>query len=134
MYPKEITEPIREELIEAGIKELKTTEDVDLAFKNKNFLLVVNSVCGCSGSSMRPGVIEALDEHSVLTFSVFAGVDLEATSYARSLIKGFEPSSPSVFLIKDGEVLFALERHDIQSRHFEDIKEELLDAFSKHNI
>lgn len=134
MYPKEITEPIREELVSAGIVELKTKEDVDLAFKNKTFLLVVNSVCGCSGSSMRPGVVEALEEHKVLAFSVFAGVDFEATSYARSLIKGFEPSSPSVFLFKDGNVVFALERQGIQSRHFEDIKEELLDAFSKHNI
>lgn len=134
MYPKELTDSMREELNSVGVKDLVSVEDVDLAFKEPNFLLVVNSVCGCSGASMRPGVVEALEERPIKAYSVFAGVDFDATEHARSKLEGFLPSSPSVFLVKDGEVVFALERSDISSRPYVEIKEDLLKAFSDNNI
>lgn len=133
MYPKELIEPMKEELNSVGVKDLLTKEDVDLAFKEPFFLLIVNSVCGCSGASMRPAVIEALEEQEVKSFSVFAGVDFEATDYARSKLEGFLPSSPSVFLVKNNKVVFALERSDISGRPYFEVKEDLLDALKQHS-
>jgi putative YphP/YqiW family bacilliredoxin len=136
MYPEEIVKPCREELTSVGVKELKTPDEVDAAIKNQpgTTLVVVNSVCGCAAGGARPAVRMAL-EHTAkpdqLT-TVFAGVDREAVERARSYMPGYPPSSPSVALFKDGELVFMMERHDIEGYHPLQIAESLKAAFDKH--
>ena len=135
MYPDELVDPMRKELTDVGVKELRDEQSVDEAMSKEGTLLViVNTVCGCAASSLRPAIPIAL-KHSKLPTqitTVFAGKDLEATSKARSYFEGYEPSSPSVYLLKDKKVLFALERHQIQGRDFEEVAEDLVSAFDKH--
>ncbi len=135
MYPEEVVAPMREELTTIGVKELRTAEAVDamLSDGKGTTLLVVNSVCGCAAGNARPGVRLALSHTKTpdnIT-TVFAGQDAEATARARSFIQGFPPSSPSIALFKDGELVFMLPRHQIEGRFPEQIAQDLIDAFDK---
>jgi putative YphP/YqiW family bacilliredoxin len=127
---------MREELTGNGVKELRTPEEVDatLGSERGTALVVVNSVCGCAAGAARPGVVQAL-KNEVLpdqVTTVFAGQDKAATERARSYFKGFAPSSPSVWLLKDGEIAFKLERHQIEHRSAADIAADIKAAFNKH--
>ncbi|WGK65726.1 BrxA/BrxB family bacilliredoxin [Croceiramulus getboli] len=135
MYPAELVKPMREDLTRHGFTELHTTEDVEAAMKKSGTtLVVVNSVCGCAAANARPGAIHALqnDKTPDHLFTVFAGVDREATDLARSFMVPFPPSSPSMALFKDGELVHMLERHHIEGRPAELIAENLKDAFDEH--
>ncbi len=135
MYPEEIVAPMREELTSIGVRELRTVEEVDQVFKHHKgtTLLIINSVCGCAAGSARPAVRMALEnEHRPdECVTVFAGVDLEATERARAYIKHYPPSSPSMALFKDGEVVAMLQRHNIEGRMPEQIAQDLIAMFNK---
>ena len=136
MYPQEIVITCREELAEIGVEELKTPEEVEaiLSRQRGTVMLVVNSVCGCAAGSARPGVRLAL-QHPVVpdrVTTVFAGVDTEATARARTYMEGFPPSSPSVAIFKNGDLVYLMERHMIEGRGPEDIARELKGAFDRH--
>ncbi len=137
MYPEELVVPMRLDLTQAGVEELKTIEDVDNFFKDAKgtALMVINSVCGCAAGAARPGIKLALSEtvhkpDSVVT--VFAGVDKEATAKAREYMLPYPPSSPSVALFKDGELVHFVERHHIEGRTPQMIADNLLGAFDEH--
>ena len=136
MYPQEIVIPCREELTEIGVEELKTPEEVEavLSRQKGTVMLVVNSVCGCAAGSARPGVRLAL-KHATIpdrVATVFAGVDTEATARARDYMEGFPPSSPSVAIFKNGDLVYLMERHMIEGREPEEIARELKGAFDRH--
>jgi putative YphP/YqiW family bacilliredoxin len=136
VYPQEIVIPCREELTEIGVEELKTPEEVEavLSRQKGTVMLVVNSVCGCAAGSARPGVRLSL-QHSIVpdrVATVFAGVDAEATARARTYMEGFPPSSPSVAIFKNGDLVYLMERHMIEGRGPEDIARELKGAFDRH--
>lgn len=135
-YPEFMVQPMREDLVRIGFNELKTPEDVDavLGQEKRPTLVVVNSVCGCAAGMMRPAVYLSLQGNKkpeVLT-TVFAGQDLEATERARDYFVGYPPSSPSVALFKDGDLVYFLERHRIEGRHPEDIATDLVRAYEEH--
>jgi putative YphP/YqiW family bacilliredoxin len=133
MYPAELTDPIREEVHEMGLTELRTAQDVEAALTKPGTALVfVNSVCGCAAGGARPGLHMALGKAQkkpgqVLT--VFAGVDKDAVTAARSHFAEYPPSSPSAALLKDGEVVWMLHRHQIEGRYPEQIAEAFVKAF-----
>jgi putative YphP/YqiW family bacilliredoxin len=135
MYPAELIKPMREELTNIGFDELFSSEDVSNALaKSGTTLVVVNSVCGCAAANARPGVSYSLQnentpEHLV---TVFAGVDSEATNSARNMMIPFPPSSPSIALFKDGELVHMVERHHIEGRPAEMISENLKAAYNDH--
>ncbi len=135
MYPAELVKPMREDLTRVGFEELHTVESVDAAIaKTGTTLVVVNSVCGCAAANARPGARMSLQnakrpDHLV---TVFAGVDMEATDKARSYMVPFPPSSPSMALFKDGELVHMLERHHIEGRPAEMIAENLVQAYNDH--
>ena len=136
MYPEQLLVPMREELTRLGVRELRSAADVDaeLAQHTGTTLVVVNSVCGCAARNARPAVAEAL-RHAVVparSTTVFAGQDREATERARQYFTGFRPSSPSIALVKDGAVVFMLERHQIEGRSAHDIAADLRHAFDTH--
>lgn len=136
-YPEMMVAPMREDLTRAGFAELKTPEEVDAALANETraTILAVNSVCGCAAGSMRPAVAYSLDtsEHAPeVRLAVFAGQDLEATDRAREYIVGYPPSSPSVALFKDGQLVYMMERHAIEGRHPEQIAEALKAAYEEY--
>lgn len=135
MYPAELVKPMREHLTNFGFEELHTVEAVDNALaKEGTTLVVVNSVCGCAAANARPGALMSLQNArrpDNLT-TVFAGVDREATDKARSYMIPFPPSSPSIALFKDGELVHMLERHHIEGRPAEMIADNLIDAFNDH--
>jgi putative YphP/YqiW family bacilliredoxin len=135
-YPEEDVRPMREELEAVGATSLRTAQDVDREFSGQKgtALLIVNSVCGCAAGGARPGVSAALQNNVIpdRIYTVFAGVDREATQQARSYITNFAPSSPSVALFKDGKVVFMLERHQIEGKYPDQIADELARAFSHH--
>ena len=125
MHANVLVIPMREDLTRLGINELKTTEEVDEVFSNKTgtTLLVINSVCGCAAGNARPAVKIALG-HDVIPdklTTVFAGQDQEATAQARSYIEGYPPSSPSMALFKDGQLVEMIQRHQIEGRTPEEI-------------
>lgn len=134
MYPADLVKPMREDLTSIGFEELHTEADVDKAISQKGTtLVVVNSVCGCAAANARPGARMSLQnskrpEHLV---TVFAGVDKEATDKARNYMMPFPPSSPSMALFKDGELVHMLERHHIEGRPAEMIAENLSDAYNE---
>jgi putative YphP/YqiW family bacilliredoxin len=136
MYPEEIVAPCRKELTDIGVEEFKTASDVDAALKDHSgtILVIVNSVCGCAAGSARPGVRMALDNAKVpdRVATVFAGVDTDATNKARSYMAGYQPSSPSVALFKDGQVVYMMERHMIEGRQPEQIAQVLKATFDAH--
>src|SRR5437867_12694615 len=135
-YPEEFIAPMREDLRRIGVEELRTAEAVDDAVKNTSgtLMIVVNSICGCAAGKARPGVALALqnDVRPDKVATVFAGADIEATERARSYFKGYLPSSPSIGLLKDGELVYMMERHQIEGKGPEQIAFELKQAFEKH--
>ena len=135
MYPAELVKPMREDLTNVGFEELHTVEAVDAAIaKEGTTLVVVNSVCGCAAANARPGARMSLQnaKHPDHLVTVFAGVDADATNKARAYMIPFPPSSPSMALFKDGELVHMLERHHIEGRPAELIAENLVDAYNDH--
>lgn len=136
MYDPMMTAPMKAELTRHGVASLESAEAVDEVLKRpgETSLVVVNSVCGCAAANARPGVALAL-KHAKQpdnTVTVFAGVDREATDKARSYFRGYMPSSPCIALLKDGDVAFILQRHEIEGRSPEDIAGRLTAAFDEH--
>ena len=136
MYPEFMIAPMREELTRLGVQELRTKEAVDEAITKTagTTMVVVNSVCGCAAGKARPGVALAL-QHAVKpdqVTTVFAGADVEATEQARSYFTGYPPSSPSIALLKDGKLIYLMERHQIENQEAGAIAEQLTSAFDKH--
>lgn len=124
-----------EELTSVGFQELKTPTAVQEALKNEGTtLVVVNSVCGCAARNARPAIIDSLQNAKKPTFltTVFAGFDKEATEEARKYMLPFPPSSPSIALFKDGEIVHMLERHHIEGRPAEVISENLKQAYNEY--
>ena len=135
MYNPQLVQPMREELTSIGVQELLTPEDVDSNLQSSGTaLVVVNSVCGCAAGGARPGVAMALqnEKRPEKAFTVFAGQDKEATAKAREFFVGYPPSSPSAALLKDGNIVFMLERTDIEGFSPEQISEKLIKAFEEH--
>lgn len=136
MYPEQIVAPMREELTRLGVRELRSAEAVREALGGTGTqLVVVNSVCGCAARNARPAVAQALSASRArpdAMFSVFAGQDPEATQEARRLFTGYAPSSPSMALLKDGEVVCMLERWQIEGRSAQEIATDLVAAFSQY--
>lgn len=135
MYPAELVKPMKEDLTRAGFEELHTPEEVDIALAKKGTtLVVVNSVCGCAAANARPGAKISLQNNKKPDnlFTVFAGVDREATDRARGYMLPFPPSSPSMALFKDGELVHMLERHHIEGRPAEMIADNLIDAYNEY--
>jgi putative YphP/YqiW family bacilliredoxin len=135
MYPEILCVPMREELTNLGVKELTTAEAVDQAVKKTpgTTMVVVNSICGCAAGRMRPAVRMALQnaakpDHA---YSVFAGQDTAATERARSYFTGYPPSSPSIAILRDGELVYMMPRRDIESREAQAIAAELKAAFDR---
>ena len=128
-YPEMMVAPMREDLVRVGFSEMRTPDEVDtlLGSETRTTLVAVNSVCGCAAAMMRPAVWMSLQgekKPEVLT-TVFAGQDLEATDRTRDYITGYPPSSPSVGLFKDGQLVYFMERHQIEGRNPEDIAADL---------
>jgi|TARA_Y200000002_G_scaffold313065_1_gene270467 putative YphP/YqiW family bacilliredoxin len=135
MYPAEIVKPMRDELTAVGFDQCTTPESVASAINQKGTtLVVVNSVCGCAAANARPGVRMSLDNDKTPAqlVTVFAGVDKEATAEARGLMVPFPPSSPSIALFNNGELVHMLERHHIEGRPAEIIAENLKEAYNAH--
>ena len=135
MYPAELVKPMREELTSLGFVELKDSSDVNTQVPNcETAVLIVNSVCGCAAANARPGVKHSLENEKTPAklFTVFAGVDKEATDAARSLMVPFPPSSPCVAVFKNGELVHMLERHHIEGRTAEIISENLKQAYDQY--
>jgi putative YphP/YqiW family bacilliredoxin len=136
MYDERFVTPMRQELTRLGVEELRTAAEVDAALKatSGTTLVVVNSVCGCAARNARPAVAKAI-QHGVrpdrLT-TVFAGQDTEAAARARAYFTGYPPSSPSMGLLKDGQVVFMLERYQIEGRGADEIARDLVQAFEQH--
>lgn len=135
MYDERLVAPMREDLTRLGVEEMKTAEEVDAKLRDSagTTLVVVNSVCGCAARNARPAVARAL-QHEVkpdtLT-TVFAGQDVEAVRQARSYFAGYPPSSPQIALLKDGKLVYMLERHQIEGRTAEEIAQDLTGAFDR---
>lgn len=136
MYPSEIVIPMKEELTNNGFEDLSTPEKVDEAMKKSGTtLLVLNSVCGCSAGSARPGVIMAVQNASKKPnhlVTSFAGFDIDAVNKARTFLLPYPPSSPCIALLKDGELVHMIERHNIEGRPAQMIAMNLINAFEQH--
>jgi putative YphP/YqiW family bacilliredoxin len=135
MYPEMMLIPMREELTRAGIEETRTAEEVDAALAQRGTtMVVVNSICGCAAGKMRPGVRLALahsanqPDHKI---TVFAGQDREATERARSYFEGNPPSSPAVAILRDGKLVYLMQRYVIEQATAQMIAEELVRAFDE---
>ena len=134
MYPPEIVIPMKQDITSAGVEELLTPEDVDNAIKTEGTTLVfVNSVCGCAAGNARPAVKMALQNEKTPTkaTTVFAGFDKDAVAQARQHMAPYPPSSPSIALFKDGNLVHFIERHHIEGRPAELIAEHLKGAFDE---
>ena len=134
-YPEILIKPMRDELTQLGVQETRTPEQVDEAVKQAGTVMViVNSVCGCAAGKARPGIAMALRNQTLpdRIVTVFAGADIEATDHARNYFKGYPPSSPSVGLMRDGELVFMLQRHQIEGRDAPQIASELTAAFDRY--
>jgi putative YphP/YqiW family bacilliredoxin len=135
LYDSALVQPMRDEVTRLGVTELRTPEDVEQALKKKGTALVfVNSVCGCAAAGARPGLTLALThkhrpEH---LFTVFAGMEREAVAQAREHFKPYQPSSPQIALLKDGKVVFMMQRHDIEGRDPQTVAAGLAKAFDEH--
>ena len=135
MYDERFVTPMRQELTRLGVEEMRSASEVDAKLRDTpgTTLVVVNSVCGCAARNARPAVASAL-RHAVkpdhLT-TVFAGQDIDATTKARSYFTGYPPSSPQIGLLKDGQVVFMLERWQIEGRSAEEIAKDLVGAFDQ---
>jgi putative YphP/YqiW family bacilliredoxin len=133
-YPEYLVAPMRQELVAVGARECRTAADVDAAVKAPGVtMMVVNSVCGCAAGKARPGIAMALQHETRpdQIATVFAGADMEATERAREYFKGYPPSSPSIAFLRDGKVIYMVERRDIEARSAESIADLLTLAFDK---
>src|SRR5437868_15195266 len=135
-YPEILIRPMREDLTRLGVEEMRTAEAVDDTVKNSKgtLMVVVNSVCGCAAGKARPGLALAL-QHNVKpdkVATVFAGADIEATERARSYFSGYGPSSPSIALLKDGKLVYMMERRQIEGKDASQVAGELINAFDQH--
>jgi len=135
-YDERFVAPMRQELTRLGVRELRTPAEVDATLRDATgtTLVVVNSICGCAARNARPAVALALEHPRVpdtLT-TVFAGQDIDATARARSYFTGYGPSSPQIGLLKDGKLVYMLERHQIEGRSAASIAEDLVAAFDAH--
>jgi putative YphP/YqiW family bacilliredoxin len=135
-YSELMIRPMREELTRIGVEELRTPEDVQKTLEDSKgtVMVVVNSICGCAAGKARPGIARAL-QHSVRpdkVGTVFAGADIEATEKARSYFTGYEPSSPSIALLKDGQLVYMMERRQIEGKDASQVASELIQAFDQH--
>lgn len=135
-YDERFVTPMREELTRLGVREMRTPEEVDDTLRDAagTTLVVVNSICGCAARNARPAVAMALEHErlpSALT-TVFAGQDIDATERARSYFTGYRPSSPQIGLLKDGKLVYMLERHQIEGRSATAIAQDLVAAFDEH--
>lgn len=136
MYPEDLIHPMRQELVDAGLKEVRSSEEVveNIDSKGSTFV-VINSVCGCAAANARPAVRMALKNSGKLPdrmITSFAGNDVEAVNKAREMMAPFPPSSPSMALFKDGELVHMIERHHIEGRDAQLIAENLEGAFSEY--
>jgi putative YphP/YqiW family bacilliredoxin len=143
-YPEFFVAPMRQELTSLGVRELRTAAEVDVVLgrqlsqpgdrQGPTVMIVVNSVCGCAAGKARPGVALALQHQTKpdVVATVFAGADIEATERARSYFAGYPPSSPSIALLRDGKLLWMLERRNIENQSAEMIAKNLTDAFDKY--
>ena len=135
MYPELMVIPMREELTRAGIEEIRTAEEVDAALARPGTtMLVVNSICGCAAGKMRPGVRLALTNSTAQPdhkITVFAGQDREATEQARSYFEGNPPSSPAIAILRDGKLVYLMQRYVIEQATAQQIAGELLRAFNE---
>ena len=135
-YSELMIRPMREELTRIGVEELRTPDDVAQTLENSKgtVMVVVNSICGCAAGKARPGIAQAL-QHSVRpdkVTTVFAGADIEATEKARSYFTGYAPSSPSIALLKDGKLVYMMERRQIEGKDAFQVASELVQAFDQH--
>jgi putative YphP/YqiW family bacilliredoxin len=137
-YPKQMVEPMREELTQLGVEELRTADEVDAKFEeaqDDTMLLVINSVCGCAAGNARPAVANAQQEADAQPdqyVTVFAGQDVEATERAREYLAGIPPSSPFFALFRDGQPVYVVERKHIEGRDANVIAQDLIDAFEAY--
>src|SRR5262245_34464528 len=134
-YPEILIKPMRDELTQIGVQETRTPEQVDAAIHQPGTVMViVNSVCGCAAGKARPGIAMALKNKTLpdRIVTVFAGADIDATDHARGYFKGYPPSSPSVGLLRDGELVYMLQRHQIEGREAPQIASELTAAFDRY--
>jgi putative YphP/YqiW family bacilliredoxin len=134
-YPEYLIAPMRQELVSLGARECRTAADVDAVVKAPGVtMMVVNSVCGCAAGKARPGIAMAMQHENRpdTLATVFAGADIDATTRAREHFAGFAPSSPSIALLRDGQVVYMVERRDIESRSAESIADLLTMAFDKY--
>jgi len=137
MYPEQLVSPMRTDLTSAGFKELKTPDEVESELKDQKgtTLLVINSVCGCAAGAARPGIKWALqnsDKKPTSLATVFAGVDKEAVARAREFTLPYPPSSPSIALFKNGELVHFVERHHIEGRNAQMIGQHLVEVFEEY--
>ena len=134
-YPEPFIAPMRAELTMLGVRELKTPEQVDQAVEaSGTVMIVVNSVCGCAAGKARPAIAIALqhERRPDVIGTVFAGADVEATERARALMAPYPPSSPSVALMKDGKLVYMMQRRDIETSDARSIATQLRAAFDEH--
>ncbi len=134
-YPEYLIAPMRGELTALGARECRTAADVDEVAKSPGVvMMIVNSVCGCAAGRARPGIAQALQHphRPDVVATVFAGADIEATDRAREYFTGFPPSSPSIGLLRDGQLLYMIERRDIEQRSADAISDLLTLAFDKY--
>ncbi len=135
-YPEMMVAPMREDLTRIGFTEMKSADAVDETLGNEEraTILVVNSICGCAAGSMRPAVAMSMENDTTpdVKLTVFAGQDLDATEQARKYITGYPPSSPSIALFKGGDLVYMMERHQIEGQHPMHIAEALKNAFDEH--
>jgi bacilliredoxin len=135
MYDERMVAPMRQELTRLGVRELRTADEVDATLKaaSGTTLVVVNSICGCAARNARPAVAKSLANATKpdLLTTVFAGQDVDATQRARSYFTGYPPSSPQIGLLKDGKLVFMLERHQIEGRSADEIAVDLTRAFDR---
>ena len=136
MYDERFIAPMRAELTQLGVEEMRTADEVDAKLRDAKgtTLLVVNSMCGCAARNARPAVAAALENEKkpeTLT-TVFAGQDIDATQRARMYITGYPPSSPSIALLKDGKLVYMMERHEIEGRSAQAIAADLTQVFNQY--
>jgi putative YphP/YqiW family bacilliredoxin len=135
-YPESFIGPMREELTRLGVRELRTPEQVDAAIRDTHgtVMVVVNSMCGCAAGKARPGIAQALQHQNKpdVVATVFAGGDIEATERARGYFAPYPPSSPSVALLRDGKLVYMLERRQIENQTAGAIAKALTDAFDTY--
>lgn len=135
LFMQDVVEAARKDINEAGYQELRTPEEVNTAFTQEGTTLVmINSTCGCAGGVARPAAANAIhfDKRPDHLVTVFAGQDREATETARSYFEGFPPSSPSFALMKDGEIVTMVERHDIEGHSAMEVSSKLQTLFDEH--